>query len=147
MQQYCALSSSTNNFTTANEVWGKVVFLLASVILFREKRGPLFDVTSCLSAWSHVPLGGLCQGGSASRGTSVHLVSVWGSLSRAVSLQLVSVQGGVSVQWGSLFSGGLCLKVSVQEGQRDPLTVKSRRYASYWNAFLFLLVSIRLLIE
>ena len=45
------------------------------------------------------------------------------------------VTGGVSVQgrslsggW-SLSRGGLC--------QGDPLTVKSGRYASYWNAFLF----------
>ena len=39
----------------ANEVWGKVMFLLSSVIL---SRGSLYDVTSHLVAWSLVPVGG-----------------------------------------------------------------------------------------
>ena len=63
--------------------------------------------------------------------------------------------GEVSVQWGA-FPGGLCLGglcpggpspegVFVQKGglcpgrvsvRETPNTVKSRRYASYWNAFL-----------
>ena len=36
---------------SANEVWGKVMFLLACVNLF---TGGLYDVTSCLVPWSHV---------------------------------------------------------------------------------------------
>ena len=55
-------------------VWGKVMILLASVILSTGRRGSLYDVTSCLAAWYHVPsmgvsvsgpmflLGGLCPG-------------------------------------------------------------------------------------
>ena len=43
----------------------------------------------------------------------------------------VSVQEGVSVWLGSL-SGGLC--------KGDPHMIKSRWYASYWNAFLFYVV-------
>ena len=50
-----------------NEVWGKVMFLLTCVILFLGGRGSLYDVTSCLADWSHVPY----------RGFSVQ----WGSLS------------------------------------------------------------------
>ena len=49
--------------------------------------------------------------------------------------------GGVGGSRGSLSRGGLCLgEVSVQGGicQGDhPRIVKSGRYASYWNAFLF----------
>ena len=65
---------------------------------------------------------GLCPGGSLSRGVSVQGVSVQG----------VSVQGG-------LCPGGLCPGGSLSWGicQGDPRTVKSRQYASYWNAFLF----------
>ena len=37
---------------SANEVWGKVIF---SVILSTGRS--LYDVTSCLAAWSHVPSG------------------------------------------------------------------------------------------
>ena len=55
--------------------------------------------------------GGLCPGGLCPRG----------SLSRRVSVQGVSVQGN------------LCPGVSVRE---TPRMVKSRWYASYWNAFL-----------
>ena len=58
--------------------------------------------------------------------------------------------GGGSVYWGLCAGGclsrGVCLgkclsrRVAVEEGgavcQRDPPTVKSGRYASYWNAFL-----------
>ena len=70
------------------------------------------------------------QGGSLSGG---------GSLSRGVSVSGVTVQRGLCSAGGSLprgplsgeslFSGDLC--------RGDPRTVKSRRYASYWNAFLF----------
>ena len=60
----------------ANEVWGKVMFLHLSVS-HSVQGGSLYDVTSCLAAWSHVPSGGglclwshvpsrrgLCPGGS-----------------------------------------------------------------------------------
>ena len=54
-------------------------------------------------------------------------------------------RGGQSLSMrGSLSGGGsLSTGVSVQEGggsvwgDRDPNTVTSGRYASYWNAFLF----------
>ena len=56
----------------ANEVWGKVMFSQASVC---PRGGFLYDVTSCLAAWSHVPggtvEGGLCLGGFLSRGRGV----------------------------------------------------------------------------
>ena len=39
----------------ANEVWGKVIFSATCVFLFGG--GYLYDVTSCLAAWSHVPSG------------------------------------------------------------------------------------------
>ena len=43
----------------SNEVWGKVIFLLVCVSRSVHRRGwggsSLYDVTSCLSAWSHVP--------------------------------------------------------------------------------------------
>ena len=45
-----------------------------------------------------------------------------GSLSRGLCSEGVSVQG---------YLGGLC------ERDTPPRTVKSERYASYWNAFLF----------
>ena len=80
--------------------------------------GSLYDVTSCLDApcsflgslclWSHVP----SRGSLCKEG--------WWSLG-------VSVQGGL---WSSLCPGDVsdrCLR-----------TVKSDRYASYWNAFLYL---------
>ena len=47
----------------------------------------------------------------------------------------VFVQGGVSVQ-GSLCLGGLCPGESLS-WSKIPRTVKSGRYVSYWNAFLF----------
>ena len=122
--------------------------------------GGVFDATSCLAAWSHVPsrgvlvsgpmflLGDLCPGGSLSRGVSVggslprSVVSVqeWSlcpeveSLSRGTSVWgRVSVQG-ISVR-GSLSRGGLCQR---DPQQRPPRMVKGGRYASYWNAFLVL---------
>ena len=39
----------------ANEVWGKVMFLLVCDILLTGGRGSLYNVTSCLAAWSYVP--------------------------------------------------------------------------------------------
>ena len=60
--------------------------------------------------------GGLCPGGSRSRGLCT---GGW-----------VSVQGGLSSR-GSLSRGeGFCQEY-------PPCMVKSGRYASYWNAFLF----------
>ena len=64
--------------------------------------------------------GGLCQGGLSG-----------GSLSRGACL---STGGGLG-----LCPGGLCPGGSVQGGLcpgRVSVTVMSRRYASYWNAFL-----------
>ena len=99
----------------AKDVWGNVLFLH----LFVCSLGSLYDVTSCLAAWCHVPSrgvsvldslcpGGLCLGvcvqGSLCPGVSVWgfwpEVSVWGSLSRGLCLK------------GSL-SGGLCPKGSL----------------------------------
>ena len=37
-----------------NEVWGKTMFLHVSVILSKGEGG-LYDVTSCLDAWSRDP--------------------------------------------------------------------------------------------
>ena len=45
-QSFCSLPR-------ANAVWGKVMFLHTSVIL--STGGGLYDVTSWLAAWSHVP--------------------------------------------------------------------------------------------
>ena len=66
------LVNNISSLPPANEVWGKVMFLLACLILFTG-GGSLYDVTSCQAAWSHVPSspcssGGLClEGGSLSR--------------------------------------------------------------------------------
>ena len=61
-------------------------------------------------------------------------VSVQGISAQGISVQMVSVQG-VSVQDG----GDLCSRgVSVRE---TPVIVKCGEYASYWNAFLFLVNS------
>ena len=83
----------------ANKVWGKVMFLLVSVILFIGVS--LYDVTFCLAAWSHVPPKGVS-------------VSVQGSLSGRTSFRRVSFQG-VSVQ-GVSVQEVLCTGVSVQGG-------------------------------
>ena len=68
---------------------------------------------------------GLCQGVPCPGGRSVS--GGEGSVSRGVSVQ-GSLFRGVSVQ-GGLCPEGLC--------NRDPRTIKTGRYASYWNAFLF----------
>ena len=92
--------------------------------------------------------GGLCAGGLCLVGVSVQGVYVQGgSLSR-----LVSVQGGLCL--GGLCPGDLCPqgdlcagRVSVQGGGslsgRPPCMVKSGRYASYWNAFLLLILILK----
>ena len=65
------------------------------------------DVTSCLAAWSHAP-------------------SVGVSVSGPMFLLGRSLSGGGLYPWGSL------------SGRTPPRTaVKSGRYASYWNAFLY----------
>ena len=76
-----------------------------------------------------IVMGGLCWGGSLSRGLSVQEGLRPGGLCPRVSVQ------GSLYPWGSLSKG-----VSVQEGSlswRHPVRWKSRRYTSYWNAFLF----------
>ena len=86
---------------------------------------------------------------SVSGGVSVQGGSVCGGcLSRGgLCLWGVSVQGrfclGVSVQGGLCRGGSQSRGVSVQGGSvrsvtESPRTVTSGRYASYWNAFLYL---------
>ena len=71
---------------------------------------------------------GLCPGGGG---------SIWGSLSGVVSVQMGPCPEGTlsrgSLSGGSLSGGSLSRGVSVRE---TPRTVKSGRYASYWNAYL-----------
>ena len=69
--------------------------------------------------------GGLCPWGGG--------LCLGESLSRWLSVQGVSVQGDLCLG-GSLSKGGLC------QGDH-PRTVKSGRYTSYWNAFLFFFYS------
>ena len=69
----------------------------------------LYDVTSCLAAWSHVPSGGF---------------SVPGPMFLPAGLCL-----------GGLCPGGRCLGWGSLSG-RPPCMVKSGWYTSYWNAFL-----------
>ena len=63
----------------ANEVCGKVMLLYLSVS-HSVHGGALYDVTSCLAAWSHVPSRGLCLDGSLSGGVCGEGVSVKGGL-------------------------------------------------------------------
>ena len=52
----------------AKEVWGKVMFLHVSVNHSERGERSLYDVTSCLVAWSHVPVrGGLPTAGGGLR--------------------------------------------------------------------------------
>ena len=99
----------------------KVMFSEVSVCPHRS----LYDVTSCLAAWPHVPSrglccwfyvpsGGLCFEGCLCLGVSVQGVSVWGSLSRGLSR-------------GSSLHGGL---------GRPPRIRKVGSTTSYWNALL-----------
>ena len=101
----------------ANEVWGKVIFSEASVILSRGGGfcmmslpvwlpGPMFSL-GVLCPWSHVPFGG-------------------------------SLFGGLCLE-KSLFRGCLSRGCFCRETPLPP-NQKSRRYASYWNAFLFVVV-------
>ena len=62
-----------------NKVWGKVIFSRVFFLFTGGKKGAaLYDVTSCLAAWSHVPSTG------------------------------VSVPGSMFCPQGSLTGGGLC---------------------------------------
>ena len=115
LDQYCLSKSAklSKYLPPANEVWGNVLFS---------------HVFTCSQ-------GGLCQ---------------WGSLSRGVSVQEVCL--GVSV-WVCLCPGGLCPERSLSRGSlsgvsltetplnRDPpqteTSLKSGRYAFYWNAFFW----------
>ena len=107
--------------------WGKVMFLHVSVILFTG-GGISVSIPGFLS-------GGSLSGGSLSRGGLVR----GGSLTRG------SVPGGLCL--GVSVQGGPCPGQSLSGGGslswRHPRMVTSRRYASYWNAFLFFF-SIRL---
>ena len=58
-------------------------------------------------------------------------VSVRGSLSWGVSVQMGLYPGGISVQ------GGVYVQEGSLSGRPPRPTVKSGRYASFWNAFLF----------
>ena len=96
--------------------WGKVMFLHMSVILFMGG----VSVPACTTG--HITWGlsrevsvqgGLCLGGLCPGGVC------WGSLSKGVS-----IKGGVSVR-------------------ETPRTVTSGRYASYWNAFLLIIYSLK----
>ena len=66
-----------------------------------------------------------------------------GSLSKEVPLSRGALSKGVSVQ-GGLCSGGLCPKGgglcprgSLSRGSLSGESLSGRRYASYWNVFLF----------
>ena len=90
-----------------------------------------------LPAWLTGPMffpGDLCPGGSLSKGSLSREVSVQGISVQGVSIQGACVQG-VSVQGG--LSGGVCQ--GEPPGQRPPCTMTRGPYASYWNAFLFVL--------
>ena len=73
-------------------------------------------------------LEGSLSGGSLLRKVLVQGISVWGSLSSG-SL-FVSFHGG----------RGLCPGFSVSLPTETPWDQKSERYASYWNAFLWLII-------
>ena len=110
----------------ANEVWGKVMFY--TPVCHSVHRGvsvPAY-ITGHMTGVSLSRRGCLCPGGGLCPG---------GSLSRGVWLQEVSV-GRVIVQWG-LCLGGLC---QGDLPERDPCTVMSGRYASYWMHFCFMII-------
>ena len=107
----------------ANEVWGKVIFSEASVILSGGGGGfcmsslpvwlpgPMFSL-GVLCPWPHVPFGG--------------------SLSGGLCLEKSLFRGCLSR--GCLSRGCFCRETPL------PTNQKSRRYASYWNAFLFVVI-------
>ena len=77
--------------------------------------------------------------------------SVKGGLCLGVSVQGVSGVSvkGVSVQGRSLSKGVSVHGVSVQEGlcQGDPRTVTCGQNTSYWNAFLFTIKTIKVILK
>ena len=117
------------------EVWGKVIFSETCVSHSVDGGGGL-------CAWSHVHSGGLCPGRTLSAG--LHPggfcpgglwhggLCPWGSLSRASMSKVVYVQGclcpGGCLSRGSLLGRPPCTETP---------TVRSGRYAPYWNASLF----------
>ena len=94
--------------------------------------------------------GDLCPGGLCPEGLGG--VSIWGSLCRRVSVQRGLCPGDLCLGGlcpGGLCPGGLCLGGLCSGGslsgrslsrglsvRETSYTVKSGRYASYWNAFL-----------
>ena len=94
--------------------WNPSVFLSTSTIILCMKGaggggvgGSLYDVISCLAAWSHVFVGSLCPWSHVSSRT----VSVHGSLSKG-SLSKGYLSRKVSA-WGSLYGRGrLCRESS-----------------------------------
>ena len=90
---------------------------------------------------------GCLSRGCLSRGSLSRGVSVQGSLSRRVSVQGGLSLGGLSLGVscsGGFYPGGLCPgglspgeSLSERPPDRDPHTVTSAWYASYWNEFLF----------
>ena len=101
--------------------------------------GSLYDATSCLAAWCHVPSRGFClsfhvpSGGISVRGGSLsERFLSRGSLSEGPLSRGLCPEGlssGVSLQ------GGLYQRVLPDT---DPHRVKSKWYASYRNTFLLL---------
>ena len=63
----------------ANEVWGKVIY--SDMCHSVHGGGPLYDVTSCLAAWFHVPYGGVSVSGPMFLLVSVQRYLSRGSLS------------------------------------------------------------------
>ena len=96
---------------TANEVWGKVMFLQESVC----PQGCMVSLPVCLTDPMFL-----------SRG-----VSVSGPM---CLLAVVSVQGEDSTEGGGSLGGSSVRETPQRE---SPSTVTSGRYASYWNVFLF----------
>ena len=92
-------------------------------------------------AWSLVHSGGLCPGRSLSAGLHPRDLCLggaltWGSLSRGGQCPGWLMSRIVSVQ-GDVFPGGLCQGDHGDPPAQRPPTIKSRRYAYYWNAFFF----------
>ena len=105
-----------------NEVWSKEIFSEACAF------SPQYWVTPCLAYSFRVASEGYLSAGFSVRGFFLSKGSQFrGSLSR------------------DLCFGGLCLGVTVQESLSKGVSLSqclclghySRRYASYWNAFLF----------
>ena len=116
--------------TAGNSSCGKVMFSQACAK--NSVHGEGVSVPACTTGHmtrEGVPVqGGLCPGGLCPGGLCPS-----GSLSRSVFFHRGPLSGGgVSVQ-----GEGLCLRGSLLERPPTSCTVKSRRYASYWNAFLF----------